>query len=202
MKCLKQINNKNNLFGLFNYLNKFFATEGKVKTNDSSSKAKQFTIDSFFVDDNNDLIKNHLDSNSYESNQFKNDINIEQYNSIDKEKDISNLNDIHLPPNEKSKENLYNTGKVSIPRMSYGTQSSKQDEIINELLNNKSNNYYPINNSQLKNTNNSATPLTKRNKMNFVRDGMILGFYLKKVRIIKNSPLTDLCQEKSMGTYS
>lgn len=181
-KCLKKYNLKNY------YYSKFFTTDGKIKTNDLNAKNKQFSVNAFFTDENPQNTKTQSSHLSFDSNNYdKKENDDETVQFIEKIIDNIEKKKNDDPNPFKAKENPYNTNKVNISRSAY-RQSNNHDENIDEMLNHKNSNYYPNNNTYNKNFNSNNTvpgisnATMKRQRISFIREGMILCFYLKKVK--------------------
>lgn len=190
---LKAILFNNNALHKHSLSKKSFILQGKIKTQDHTSKNKNYTM--------NDLFQN-------EQNEENNTIQHYAYNKIPddviKEVDVEDLpfEKVIEPPNIKEhiQQPVNNSEKIK-PKVNfnYGKQeeitykqvmskSRDHEDLIEKMLSQKSNNLHNMNTNTYQktyNTNNSSTNAniqTKRQKINLIREGMLLCFYLKKVR--------------------
>jgi len=171
---------------------KSFTVQGKIKTQDPISKNKNYTM--------NDLFQNG-------KNEENNTIQHYAYNQIPedviKEEDVEELpfEKVVEPPHIKQhiQQPVINSEKMK-PKVNYNhgkqeeitykqvmSKSRDHEDLIEKMLSQKSNNMHHMNTNTYQKNYNTNNPTTgniqaKRQRINLIREGMLLCFYLKKVR--------------------
>jgi hypothetical protein len=179
---------------------KSFSVEGKLKSKESNLKHKNYSVFNLFDEEKPE--ENNISSNSYQSN-FHEDVSHEEKEKINEipekrenydipkeqvEQPLFKLEKSHIKDNSQ-----FNSIKVPNPKQNV-RQSEHHEQLIDRMLLQKSSNYqsnYNYNNSNYNNNinkyQNNTTQTTspnliqKRQKISFVREGMLLTLYLKKV---------------------
>ena len=183
-----------NIFKVYNLLTKSFSIEGKLKSKETNSKPKNYSVLGIFEEEKHNenntvqsfFHKNFLEEIIEEQNEKINDIpeNIKENKEIPKEYPEQPLINFDK---SKLKEIINNKPYDSNNVKPNNKQSNDHEKIIDKMLSQKMNSYQPYsyNNPNNKNQNsNQTTNLNvnqKRQKMSFVREGMILSLSLKKV---------------------